>query len=154
MFTQTYLLQPEDILDHWIQAWNSGDAIAIANLFVEDAEFVNVVGLWWHDRKAIWKAHDYGLKVIFPESTLSLRKSSVKYVTDEVAVVHGRMKLSGQTRHGDIVQPADRQNLFSFVLQKHTRGWVCISAHNTDIIPGKETNIVDASGEIRSVDYQ
>ena len=45
---------------------------AIAALFDPDAEFVNVVGLWWHDREAIRRAHAYGLTRIFQHSTLRI----------------------------------------------------------------------------------
>ena len=151
---QTYLEKPEDISVHWIEAWNQRNATALANLFAEDAEFVNVVGLWWHDRKAIWKAHDYGLRVIFSNSDLTLRKVSTKHITENVAVVHSRMQLKGQSSHHGIKNPGDRLNLFSFVMKKMPKGWVCVSAHNTDIVPGKETNIIDGTGKMSSVDYR
>jgi len=153
-FQQTYLTSPEEVVTSFIQAWNQRDAVALANLFVEDAEFVNVVGLWWHNRHAIWKAHDYGLRVIFKDSVLEKRKVTVKMITNQVALVHARMKLSGQTSFAGVTKPADRKNLFSFVLEKKAQGWVCISGHNTDVVPGKETNIVDEKGKIQSVDYR
>ncbi|WP_232296864.1 SgcJ/EcaC family oxidoreductase [Microscilla marina] len=154
MFQQTYTSNPEDIVVLFVQAFNDRDAVALANLFVEDAEFVNVVGLWWHNRQAIWKAHDYGLKTIFNQSIVELRKVKIKLVTPEVALVQARMKLTGQTAHADITQPQSRQNVISFVAYRQSLGWVAVSAHNTDIIPGKETNIVDESGNITSVDYR
>lgn len=154
MLKQIYLTHPDELPKRWVQAWNERNAEVLANLFVEDAEFVNVVGLWWHDRHAIWKAHDYGLKVIFKDSFLELRKVSTRMITDRVALVHARMKLSGQTAFGDVREPSDRKNLFSFILEKRAKGWVCISAHNTDIIPGKETNLINKSGVAKAVDYR
>jgi uncharacterized protein (TIGR02246 family) len=44
---------PEAVIHGWEDAWNRADADALAELFAEDAEFVNVVGLWWHDRANI-----------------------------------------------------------------------------------------------------
>jgi len=153
-FQQTFLDNPEDLPHKWIEAWNKRDAVALANLFTKDAEFVNVVGLWWHSREAIWKAHDYGLKVIFNKSDLSIRKVTTKYVVDEVAIVYARMKLSGQSEHKADKDPGDRKNIFSFILKKESKGWVCVSAHNTDVVPGKETNIIGEDGKMRSVDYR
>ncbi len=153
-FQQTYLPTPEDLPERWVEAWNNRDAIALANLFADDAEFVNVVGLWWHNRFDIWKAHDYGLKMIFNKSHLEVRKVTKKEVSSNVVVLHTRMKLTGQTSFGGIKKPADRMNIFSFVMNKENEGWVCVSAHNTDIIPGKETNIVDEKGKMSSVDYR
>ncbi|GAA2538587.1 hypothetical protein GCM10009860_19140 [Microbacterium mitrae] len=47
---------PSDVVAAWERAWNAGDADALAALFADDAEFVNVVGLWWHDRASIREA--------------------------------------------------------------------------------------------------
>lgn len=151
---QTYLQKPDDIPEQWVEAWNKRDARALANLFVEDAEFVNVVGLWWHNREDIFKAHEYGLRVIFNESTIELRRTTSWLIGDKAAVVHARMKLTGQSKHGEVDHPLDRKNIFSFVMEKREQGWVCISAHNTDVVPGKETNLIGEDGEMKSVDYR
>jgi hypothetical protein len=47
----------DEIPSLFVQAWNSRDADALASLFDENAEFVNVTGLWWHDRDSIRRAH-------------------------------------------------------------------------------------------------
>lgn len=152
--TSIYAKAPEDIPNLFAEAWNRRDAEGIAGLFAEDAEFINVVGLWWHDRQAIWKAHDYGLRTIFNQSTLEIRRTKVRQLSDEIAVVYARMRLSGQSAHGDVESPGMRQNIFSFVVQRKPEGWICVSAHNTDRIPGKETIIADEEGRMRSVDYR
>jgi hypothetical protein len=33
-------------------------------LFVDDADFANVVGPWWHNKADIQKAHQYGLVIL------------------------------------------------------------------------------------------
>lgn len=109
---------PESIPRRFVEAWNARDADAIADLFDEDAEFVNVTGLWWHDREAIRRAHAYGLQRIFNESMLRLRAVRVKILSDTIAVVHARMSLSGQTAVGDEPAPGARTNIFSFVVHK------------------------------------
>ena len=153
-FEQIYTQKPEQIPEFFAKAWNRKNAVELANLFVEDAEFVNVVGLWWHNRRAIWQAHDYGLKVIFPESTIEVQRVKVRMLAEGIALVHAKMRLTGQSAFGDVKEAGARQNLFSFIVQRKENGWVCVSAHNTDIISGKETNIVNDLGEISSVDYR
>src|SRR5690606_11267288 len=119
-----------------------------------DAEFVNVTGLWWHDREAIRRAHAYGLERIFNQSTLRLGAVHVKHLSDDVAVVHARMTLTGQTATGDVRAPGSRTNVFSFVVHQTPDGWRCASAHNTDVVPNMETNVMDADGRLRAVDYR
>ena len=146
--------RPERIAELWALAWNQRDANRLAALFDEDAEFVNVVGLWWHDREAIRKAHRYGLDIIFNASELTVRRVTVKWLRDDVAVVHARMRLTGQTPIGEVEQPGPRTTVFSFVVHRTEDGWSCASAQNTDVVPGKETHIVDDAGAFGSADYR
>lgn len=148
------LKSPGDIPQTFIKAWNLKDAKMLASIFDKDAEFINVTGLWWHNREAIFEAHDYGLKVIFKDSVLSLRKTKVKYLSDKIAVVNARLHLEGQTSiNGKKAQA--RNTIFTFVVHKNDEGkWSCASAQNTDVVPGKETHIIDEEGNIEAVDYR
>ncbi len=47
----------------------------------------------------------------------------------------------------------DQQTLMSLVVRRGPGGWRCVSAQNTDIIAGMETNVVDASGHLLPADY-
>ena len=145
---------PDEIPFRFAEAWNERDADNIAALFDEDADFVNVVGIWWTNREDIRKAHDYGLRVIFNESDLKVTKTEVKYLSDSVATVHARMRLIGQTpKDNNATKPETRFNIFTFVVHKTGESWSCAAAQNTDIVPGKETNVVK-DGEIRAEDYR
>lgn len=151
----TAIDRPENIPVVFVEAWNNRDPDKLASLFDEDAEFVNVTGLWWHDRASIREAHAYGLKRIFNRSTLGLVRVRVKWLSDDVAVVHAKMRLSGQTPVGEAANPKTRHNIFSFVVHRGPRGeWRCASAHNTDVVPGAETNLIDEEGRFRSVSYR
>lgn len=146
--------RPENIPALFVDAWNRRDPAALAALFEADADFVNVVGIWWEDREAIRQAHAYGLTRIFQQSTLRLGRVKLRQLSDDIAVVHARMSLSGQTAADGVPVPGVRHNLFSFVAHRTAQGWRCVSAHNTDIVPGMETRLVDADGQLRPVDYR
>ena len=138
----------------FVEAWNRRDPDTLAKLFEEDAEFVNVVGLWWHDREAIRRAHAYGLERIFDRSTLRLGVVRTKRLTDDVAVVHARMHLSGQSPVERVERPDARTTIFSFVVRRTGDGWRCASAQNTDVVPGAETHAIDGDGRLRAADYR
>ncbi|HYE95984.1 MAG TPA: SgcJ/EcaC family oxidoreductase [Rubricoccaceae bacterium] len=146
--------RPDRLPYAFAEAWNRRDAPALAALFDEDAEFVNVVGLWWHDRAAIERAHAYGLARIFDRSTLEVGRVKVKRLREDVAVVHARMRLTGQTPIADVAHPQARANVFTFVVHRTPEGWRCAAAHNTDVVPGVETHIADEAGRLRPVDYR
>lgn len=143
--------RPEDVVPAWERAWNAGDADAIGQLFVEDADFVNVVGLWWHDRGSIRDAHAFGFARMFPGSHMEMREPRVRHLGSGAAVVQCQWHMTGQVDpHGTRVD--DRQGIFTFVMQRREAGWFAVAAHNTDIRPGAQTNINRGPGS-RSVHY-
>ncbi|MFP8489889.1 hypothetical protein ACKGJO_12440 [Gracilimonas sp. Q87] len=100
------------------------------------------------------KAHAYGFENIFENSDLKFLKTSVKFLSDEIAVVHTRMRLKDQTPIKENEAPSLRHNFFSFVVKKEDDKWLCESTHNTDMIPGAETNLKDDKSNLRSVNYR
>ncbi len=145
---------PEELPERFVSGWNNRDVDELVSIFTDDAEFVNVVGLWWHNKKEIRNAHDYGLRVIFNTSTLKLQKTTIKTLSENIVVIHAKMRLTDQSPHGDVETPQLRQNLFSFVAQRFDNAWKCVSAHNTDIVPGAETHIVQEDGSIKAANYR
>ncbi|HUF23923.1 MAG TPA: SgcJ/EcaC family oxidoreductase [Vicinamibacterales bacterium] len=117
-------ISPQDIPALFARAWNNRDPDALAALFDEDAEFVNVTGLWWHDRESIRNAHANGLERTFNTSTLATDATKVKLLSPDIAVVHARMTLSGEV---------PRTTIVSFVVHRTARRWLCASAHTTDV---------------------
>jgi uncharacterized protein (TIGR02246 family) len=151
---RTVARRAEEMPSLFVQAWNTRNADALASLFDDDAEFVNVTGLWWHDRDSIRTAHAYGLDRIFNKSTLSIDETRAKQLSDDLAVVHARMTLSGQAPIGNIKEPGSRTTIFSFVVHRVDGGWRCASAQNTDVIRGMETNVLGEDGIFRSANYR
>ncbi len=135
------------------EAWNRRDAAGIADLFDDDADFVNVVGIWWRNKGDIREAHDYGLKVIFKDSVLMAGKITRKDLGTDVAIIHARMHLKGQTVKEN-KKTLDRYTIFTFVMHKKGDDWTCAAAQNTDIIPGAETNISSLKGKLKGISYR
>ena len=134
------------------EAWATRDGAAIAALFTEDADFVNVTGLWWHGRAAIAAPHDYALKSFFAQTTLRPGRTEVRLLGDDHAVVRCRFTLSGQ-RAPDGTAAADRQTILVFVLVRTGEGWRAVTAQNTDVVPGMETHVAGPDG-LRATRYR
>ena len=142
---------PGEMIGRFVEAWMARDADALAALFAPDADFVNVVGLWWHDRAAIRAAHDYGLRGMFAASTLRAGRTSRRDLGD-VCVLHARLHLSGQVTPDG--RPAEaRQTVISFVMARNDGGWTCVLAQNTDIVPGAESHVA-TDGRLIAADYR
>ncbi|WP_243794373.1 SgcJ/EcaC family oxidoreductase [Saccharopolyspora gloriosae] len=143
---------PEQIADRFAAAWNERNAADLAALFADDADFVNVVGLWWENRENIRRAHDYGLRTFFRDSAMSIRRTKVRRLGEGLAVVHARWRLTGQisTSGG---QADVRWGIIVFVVERRGTEWIAVTAHNTDIVPGSES--IAAEGDARrAVSYR
>jgi uncharacterized protein (TIGR02246 family) len=144
---------PEAIPALFARAWNDRNPDALASLFDEDAEYVNVAGLCWHNRESIRKAHASGLERVFNKSTLATGETKVKLLSPAVAVVHARMTLSGVEPAGADSQPGPRTTIVSFVVHRAGDRWLCASAHNTDVIPNTQTTVIDDPGVFGVANY-
>ncbi len=152
MKKHTPVHDPQQIPYRFMEAWNRYDPDGIADLFYEIADFVNVTGKWWDNKTDIWKAHDFGLRVIFQHSRLEVLKVKVKMPTENIAVVHAQIRIVGQTEN-EGAEAGERRTMFLFVAKKEGEEWLVVSAQNTDIT-GEQTNIRDEDGKLRSVSYR
>ncbi len=143
---------PGEIPECFAEAWNNGEASALAALFAEDADFVNVVGLWWYTRADIECAHEYGLRTFFKDSTLVMGRTEVRPLGDTAAIVHVRWRLTGQRdKQGNVLE--DRFTILIFIAERIDDVWLVMAAQNTDVVPGMETHA--ASGErLEATDYR
>ncbi|WP_237565385.1 YybH family protein [Ornithinimicrobium cavernae] len=160
--------RPQDVAAGFAEAWNRGDAGAIADLFSEDADFINVVGFWWTRREQIRHNHAYGFEQIFPGSTMTVERLRVRDLGD-TAVVHARWRVEGQRMPGrgsparpdTGTDPSEaqgragvRRGILTFVVHRQQDGtWLAVAAQNTDIVPGAQTNVVDDHGRLRPEHY-
>ncbi|WP_240485568.1 DUF4440 domain-containing protein [Myroides marinus] len=111
------------------------------------------MGIMVRDEGDSNKAHDYGLKVIFKDSTLTLKRTKTRHLTDTIAIVHARLQLSNQSALVHNEEPQVRNNLFIFVTQRINDSWYCIAAQNAEVQNGKETFIKKEDGAYEAVNY-
>ena len=142
----------EAVARAFFQAWNQGDADAIGALFVEDADFVNVVGFWWTNKRQIRKAHEYGFRKIFQNSVIEITELKVRALTPDIHVIHSVSTLDGQTGVAG-EQTETRIAVISMVAVKDPdAGFMLVSCHNTDRVDGADTHVRSA-GEFRPARY-
>ncbi|EEE43023.1 SgcJ/EcaC family oxidoreductase [Roseibium alexandrii] len=136
----------EEITRAFFEAWNAQDLDRLAGLFVEDADFVNVVGLWWTTRRQIRKAHDYGFRKIFQKARVEIVALKSRPLGDDVEVVHTVSTLDGQTdEHGIIA--GQRTAVITIVAHRQREGGFRIeSCQNTDRVDGADTHLNTGAG--------
>jgi uncharacterized protein (TIGR02246 family) len=117
-----------------LETWNAHDMKAFAALFREDAEFVNVYGMWWTGRERIQAEHEATHATVFRQSRLSATEMRVKLLRPDVASLHMLWHLTGIVLpNGQALQ--DRKGVLVCFLAKDAREWGIAAAQNTDIVP-------------------
>ncbi|MFT4216421.1 MAG: SgcJ/EcaC family oxidoreductase [Micropruina sp.] len=146
------LKRPIDLIKAFIVAWEAKDADAIGRLFVEDADFINVVGLRWTGRRSIVKAQRFAFTTAFPDARLELEEAHQRFLGDDAAVVIARWQIVGQVDpDGEPVDP--RRGVLSATLVKLADDtWLGVSCQNTDIAAAADTNI-SRGGTISAASY-
>ena len=129
------LVKVKNTVHAFAECWNRHDMKAFAELFAEDAEFVNVVGLWWRGRDEIRKAHEYTHATMFKDSQLTISEVSVRFPADTIAIARCRWVLEGHVSPEGEGLPA-RTGILVQVLSQISKTWAIIDAQNTDIIEG------------------
>jgi uncharacterized protein (TIGR02246 family) len=117
-----------------LETWNAHNMKAFAALFRDDAEFVNVYGMWWTGRERIHAEHEAAHATVFRRSRLSATETRVKFVRPDVASLHMLWHLTGLFLPSGQALP-DRKGVLVCVLAKNAGEWRIAVAQNTDIVP-------------------
>lgn len=126
------------------EAWNLHDMVAFSELFAVDAEFVNVVGMWWEGKADIKAAHEHTHSTIFKNSRLTIEKVTVRFPVPQIAIARWQWLLENHVspddrplppRHGVmvnvlafqdgqwlIIDPKTRTSLKAFFLARSSAG--------------------------------
>jgi uncharacterized protein (TIGR02246 family) len=126
--------KPEDAAIAFADSWNRHDMKDFAALFAADANFVNVVGIWWRSRAEIEDAHRATHETIFRDSRLDGDVVSVVELGPGLASVHYRWTLSDASAPDG--SPAGvRQGILLLIVAQEQPTWRIKVAQNTDILP-------------------
>ena len=124
------------VVQAFADCWNRHDMKAFGRLFAPDAEFVNVVGLWWKGRDEIQQAHEATHSTLFSNSRLSVAEVFVRFPAEGVAIARSRWQLQGHVSPAGVALPV-RQGLLVNVMALGPAGWWIIDSQNTDIVEGE-----------------
>ena len=115
------------------EAWNKGDAAAIANLWVPDGQFIDDAG----NEYPIQDLVDRKIQPVIPvpePPELDVNIKEVQLVTPRVAVVEGTTELMGDANR------AIRQTRYSAVLVRQKGKWLLANVHQLEAISVPTSN--------------
>lgn len=131
----TAIKEVNRVVAAFADAWNRHDMAAFAELFAFDAEFVNVVGMWWKGRAEIRQAHEFTHSTIFKNSRLTTSDTAIRFPTPDFAIARSRWYLEGHTSPEGAALPP-RNGILVHLIALTEGKWSIIDSQNTDIIEG------------------
>ncbi|PZP28753.1 MAG: hypothetical protein DI603_18935 [Roseateles depolymerans] len=110
-------------------AWNRHDMAAYAALLHDDAEWVNVVGMYWRGKAQIMKAHIAFHETIFKDCRLEGRDLTVREVApDTVTAVWTHQQDAYRSPSGTLHEKT--LNRMTLVLTRHDGRWRISNVQN------------------------
>jgi len=121
------------VVDRFMEAWNRHDAHAFAELFAEDADFTNVMGMGARGREKIEAFHAPRFSGMFKNSHLTSTDSKVRLIRADIATVDVRWQMTGATDPQGNPWP-NRKGLMNFVAAKEKGKWEILVMHNQELM--------------------
>lgn len=118
----------------FVSAWNQHDMRALADLYTADADFVNVIGLWWRGRDEIRSEHVKLHEGRMKQTTLTADEPVVRRLAPTVAVAHAKWELRGDAGAPGWKVGEVRRGILMHVLVKENGRWRIRATQNTDIL--------------------
>ena len=121
---------PEAPARAYIEAWNSHDMPAMAATLAGDADWINVVGMYWRGRDQIMFAHTAFHKGMFKTVQLDLKSVETRTLGPDAAIVLLQFVQDAYQIPAGPLQPKALDRL-SLVVVRLPEGWRIIHGHNT-----------------------
>lgn len=120
-------------VDAFFTSWNKHDFSDMKNYVADDADFVNVAGMHWKGREDIQYAHNKTHEEIFKDKPLTKLSAVIRFLTENVAIVHVHMRLQGDLVTPDGAKKAAPDALATFVFVKKHQAWLITAVENVFI---------------------
>ena len=117
------------------EAWAKHDGHALAKIMAEDVDFVTVATTYLHGRTDFETFHVRLLSGRFKDSTISVLKTTIRFLRPDMAVVHWSWRIEGD-KNADGTPRQPRYGMMTLVAEKKVGNWQVIVGQNTNAILG------------------
>jgi len=115
------------------EAMNHKDWKAYGDLFTEDADWINVVGMFWHGKENVVKAHAAYATTVFRNGGFMYTDMLIREVAPNVAIVVVTEHSVEQLAPDGVHKLPPGEGRLSFIVVKRKGQWKIALGHNTDI---------------------
>ncbi|WP_084965995.1 SgcJ/EcaC family oxidoreductase [Thermoactinospora rubra] len=122
----------KNLFQAFMRAWTDNDAHAFGALFTDDSDYVSYDGTIARGRREHQHNHDLLFRGVLAGSALVGDLESIRYLTPDVAIVHGTASVLMPWRSK---LPRRRLSRQTVVLVRTTTGWKIGAIHNGRVRP-------------------
>lgn len=126
----------KQIVQSMQDGWNRKSGKDFAAFFAEEHDYVNIYGLYLPKatREGNARAHQQLFDGVYKEIDLQLRVSKIRYLSQEIAIVH----IQGHTYPKGKPEEKRQEVVITGVMQKKGSGWEIVAFQNTPVQPRQE----------------
>ncbi|QHJ08567.1 SgcJ/EcaC family oxidoreductase [Hymenobacter busanensis] len=121
------------VLDRTVDAWNKHDLDLYFQNFAPEAQWVNVVGMWWHNAAEHRYALDIFMKMMFNKTHHTTLKAEVRMLRPDLALVRSHWQLDGWVMPDGRDMSDVSTGVLTLIVEKRKGQWLVIDGHNTSI---------------------
>jgi uncharacterized protein (TIGR02246 family) len=122
------------LAEQFVTIWNAHDMGRLQDLYADDADFVNVIGMRWSGASEIARMHVALHESRMRQTTLRSEGMTVRVLAPSVAVVHDTWVLTGDPGAPGWRIGEQRRGILVHVLKLDGAGkWHIAVSQNTDI---------------------
>jgi len=125
----TSFARSRELVDAFAERLNAKDSSALGELFAQDAEFVNIMGMRMRGRQGIIDGHGWAFAGPLRGRRIRFDQVDELDVTDDVAVLHGHCIRERQP-DGPVEGLPDGASVLVFVTRRGPQGWQIVTATN------------------------
>jgi uncharacterized protein (TIGR02246 family) len=125
------------VVKGYCEAWNAHDMKALAELFVDDAHWINIVGMHWPGKPAVVAGHAAYHQTFFRTTGIEMADVEIREISPDVAAAVILLKVDPFTPPDGTARPSSEDRL-TLILTKRSGRWLIAHGHNTVIDRGAQ----------------
>ena len=136
MDSSAALKEIDGVIASSAELWNRHDAAGYASLWLEDASFVNVVGMHRDGRRELLAEVEYLHADRFKNTSIAILRRAARFLSPGVATVNVWWEMRGDPGFpGHPVENGIRRGIFTHAMVRTPQGWRFAASQNTDCLP-------------------